>query len=62
MRSGPAWDLEWGEGPPTIFMCLVIRTTYACHLVIFISEEISLFEDSIKLSIVQTTVFHLNIV
>jgi len=25
-----------------------IRKTYACHLVIFVSEEISFFEDAIK--------------
>jgi len=55
-----------GQGPPpkrgpTMLMCLAICTTCAFHLVIFISEK-SLFEDAIKLSVVQTAVFHLNIV
>jgi len=44
-----------------MFMCLAVYTMYACHLGIFISEE-SLFADAIKLSVVQTALFHLNIV
>ena len=47
-----------GKGCPTTFMYLAICTTCACHLVIFISED-SLFADAIKLSVVQTAVFHL---
>jgi len=53
-RGGP-------KGPPTMFMCLRISATCVCHLVIFISEE-SLFVDPIKLSVVQTAVFHLYII
>jgi len=45
---------------PTKFMCFAICTICACHLVIFVSEE-SLFVDAIKLSVVQTSAFHLNI-
>jgi len=45
-----------------MFMCLAICTTYACHLIIFISEEISLFEDFVELLVVQTAVSQLNIV
>jgi len=52
-------DLE-GAGSPTMFMRLAIYTIYACHLGMFNSEE-SLFVDA-KLSVVQTAVFHLNIV
>ena len=48
-----------GPGRPTMFWCLTVCTTCACHLLIFISEE-NLFVDAIKLlSVVQTTVFHL---
>ena len=36
-------------------------TQCACHIVIFVSEE-SLFADAIKLSVVQTAIFHLIIV
>ena len=52
-----------GLGPrvPTMSMCLAWCMTCACHLVIFISEE-SLFVDAIKLSVVQTALFHLFIV
>jgi len=50
-----------GPGATTMFVCLAICTSCACHLVIFISEE-SLFVDAIKLSVVQTAVFHLNII
>jgi len=42
-------------------MCLTICATFAFQLVIFISEE-SLFVDAIKLSVVQTAVFHLYII
>jgi len=41
-----------------MFLCLAICTTCACHLVTFISEK-NLFVDAIKLSVVQTAVFHL---
>ena len=41
-----------------MFTCLAICKTYACQLVIFISEEI-LFLDAIKLSVVQRAVFYL---
>jgi len=40
-------DYITAKGPPIMFMCLAICTRYACHLAIFISEEISLFEDAI---------------
>jgi len=59
--KGPGPRVPHQEGAPTMFMCLTIHTTCACHLVIFISEE-SLFVDAIKLSVVQTAVFHLNII
>ena len=49
------------KGPPTMFTCLAICTTCACHLVSFNSEE-SLFVDAIKLSVVQTSIFHLYII
>jgi len=38
-----------------------VSATYACHWGIFISEE-NLFVNAIKLSVVQTAVFHMNIV
>jgi len=44
-----------------MFMCVAICATCACHLVIFISEE-SFFVDTLKLSVVQTAVFHLYII
>ena len=46
-----------GPGPPTMFMCLVICATCACHLIIF-SEE-TLFVDAIS-SVGKTAVFNLN--
>ena len=49
------------KGSPTTFVYLAICTTCACHLVIFISDE-SLFADAIKLSVVQTAIFHLYII
>jgi len=48
IRAAP--DLG-GPGPPTMFMCLAICTTCACHLLVFISEE-SLFVNAIKRSVV----------
>jgi len=52
-RGGPK-----GPGPPTMFMCLAIRATRACNLVIF--SEKSLFVDAINyISVGQTAVFHL---
>jgi len=45
---------------PITFMCLAICTTCACHLVVFIGEE-GLFANAIKLSVIQTAVFHLYI-
>jgi len=57
----PAPDLRGGQGadpraptkkgPTTMFTCLAICTTCACHLVIFNSEE-SLFVDAINVSVV----------
>jgi len=44
-----------------MFMCLAICTTCAYHLAISISEE-SLFVDAVKLSVVQTAVFYMNII
>jgi len=63
----PAPDLRWGQGAGTqghhqresltIFICLAICVTCACHLVIF-SEE-SLFLDAINLlSAGQTAVLY----
>ena len=58
-RGGPKGP---GPSPPsTLFMCLAISATRACHSIIFISEE-SLFVDAIKLSFIQTAVFHLYII
>ena len=45
--SPSAPDFCGGQGARTMFMCLAICTTCACHLVIFISEETSLFEDGV---------------
>jgi len=45
-----------------MFMYLAICAAHACHLPIFISEEISLFEDAFELSVIQTAVSHWNIV
>jgi len=53
---GPGPGHPTKQGSPTMFMCLAICATCACHLVIFITEE-SLFVDTIKLSVVQTVVF-----
>jgi len=49
-----------GSRAPTTFMCFALCTTCVCHLVIFISEE-SLFVDTIKLSVIQMAVIHLQI-
>jgi len=43
---GPEPGQPTKQAPPTMFMCLTICTTCACHLVIFISEE-NLFVDAI---------------
>ena len=58
---GPGPSPPTKKGPPTMFMCLAIWTTCACHLFIFINEE-SLFAGAIKLSVIQTAVFHLYII
>jgi len=60
-HSAGFWGGPRNLEPPTMFMCLAIYTIYVCHLGIFIGEE-SLFAAAIKLSVVQTAVFHLNIV